>query len=47
MWGLGTWFRGGLGSAGLTLELNDLKGLLKPKESVIAMKKIRVISLDL
>ena len=31
MWCLGTWFSGGLGSAGLTVGLDDLKGLFQPK----------------
>ena len=32
MWLLGTWFSGGLGSAGLMLGLNDFKGLFQPKQ---------------
>ena len=31
MWCLGTWFSGGLGSARLTVGLDDLKGLFQPK----------------
>lgn len=31
MWHLGTWFRSGLGSAGLVLGLDDLRGLFPPK----------------
>lgn len=31
MWYLRIWFNGGLGSAGLIVEFNDLKGLLQPK----------------
>lgn len=31
MWCLGTWFSGALGSAGLTVELEDPKGLFQPK----------------
>lgn len=30
MWHLGTWFRGGLGSATLPKGLKDLKGLFQP-----------------
>ena len=29
MWRVGTWFSGGLGSARLTVGLNDLKGLFQ------------------
>ena len=32
MWCLGTWFTGGLGSAQLTVGLDDLKGLFQPKQ---------------
>ena len=31
MWCLGTWHSGGLGSAGLMVGLDDLKGLFQPK----------------
>ena len=32
MWCLGTWFSGGLGSVGLTVGLDDVKGLFQPKQ---------------
>lgn len=35
MWHWGTWFRGGLGSAGLVFGVNDLGGLFQPNDSVI------------
>ena len=31
MWHLGTWVSGGLGSAGFTVGLEDLKALFQPK----------------
>lgn len=31
MWNLGTWFSVGLGSSGLMVELNDLRGLFQPR----------------
>lgn len=33
MWCLGTWFTGGHGSVRLTVEFNDLRGLVEPNDS--------------
>lgn len=41
VWSLGMWFRGGLWSAALTVELNSLKGLSQPKQFYDSVKKIQ------
>lgn len=45
MWHLGVWFTGGLGTTGLMLGRDDLKGLFQAKQFHVYLWKVSLVAL--